>query len=164
MPQMRRLVVAELLRPHDALQLRVEVGEEVGVAEQHPVEENDVVDLHGAEDAQEASEERPEAEAPPDAVPHRQRRRPQEEELSLLQPDPSPSPEETLLQKERAQALRRALNALNRRDYQLFYRKYYYLQSTQRIADELGTTPRAVEGRLYRIRKKLQDQLGGEWK
>lgn len=94
----------------------------------------------------------------------RLRRRPQEEELSLLQPDPSPSPEETLLQKERAQALRRALNALNRRDYQLFYRKYYYLQSTQRIADELGTTPRAVEGRLYRIRKKLQDQLGGEWK
>ena len=80
MPQVRRLVVAELLRPHDALQLRVEVGEEIGVAEQHPVEENDVVDLHGAEDAQEPPEERPEAEAPPDAVPHRQRRRPQEEE------------------------------------------------------------------------------------
>ena len=90
-------------------------------------------------------------------------RRPQAEELSPHHPDPAPGPEEALLQKERAQALARALNALNRKDYQLFYRKYYYLQSTQRIADELGTTPRAVEGRLYRIRKKLQTQLGGEW-
>lgn len=94
----------------------------------------------------------------------RKGRRPQEEELSPLQPDPAPSPEESLLQKERAQALSKALNSLSRKDYQLFYRKYYYLQSTQRIADELGTTPRAVEGRLYRIRKELQKQLGGEWK
>ena len=31
-----------------------------------------------------------------------------------------------------------------------------------RIAAELGTTPRAVEGRLYRIRKRLQEQLGGD--
>ena len=92
----------------------------------------------------------------------RLRRRPQTEELSPRHPDPSPSPEEALLRKERAQALARALNTLSRGDYQLFYRKYYYLQSTQRIADELGTTPRAVEGRLYRIRKKLQQQLGGD--
>ena len=87
---------------------------------------------------------------------------PQTEELSPRHPDPSPSPEEALLRKERAQALARALNTLSRGDYQLFYRKYYYLQSTQHIADELGTTPRAVEGRLYRIRKKLQQQLGGD--
>ena len=88
-------------------------------------------------------------------------RQPQEEELSPRQPDPTPGPEEALLRKERSQALAKALNTLSRRDYQLFYRKYYYLQSIQRIADELGTTPRAVEGRLYRIRKHLQKQLGG---
>ena len=34
--------------------------------------------------------------------------------------------------------------------------------SIQQMAAELGTTARAVEGRLYRIRKKLQAQLGGE--
>lgn len=89
-------------------------------------------------------------------------RHPQPEELSPRHPDPAPGPEEALLQKERAQALKRALDTLSRGDRQLFYRKYYYLQSTQRIADELGTTPRAVEGRLYRIRKRLQRLLGGE--
>ena len=30
------------------------------------------------------------------------------------------------------------------------------------IAAELGLTPRAVEGRLYRIRKGLQNKLGGD--
>ena len=49
--------------------------------------------------------------------------------------------------------------ALNRL---LFYRKYYYLQPTKQIAAELGMTERAVEGRLYRLRKKLQKELGGE--
>ena len=83
-------------------------------------------------------------------------------ELSPETPDPAPGPEEAILRQERLQALKRALNALSRRDYDLFYRKYYYLQSTQRIADELGTTPKAVEGRLYRIRKRLQNQLGGD--
>ena len=35
-------------------------------------------------------------------------------------------------------------------------------RSYVRIAAELGATERAVEGRLYRIRKKLQKLLGGE--
>ena len=52
--------------------------------------------------------------------------------------------------------------SLSSRDRALFYRKYYYLQSTARIAAELGLTPRAVEGRLYRIRKGLQNKLGGD--
>ena len=77
-------------------------------------------------------------------------------------PDPAPGPEEQLLQKERIQALERALSALSARDRNLVYRKYYYLQSTARMAAELGLTERAVEGRLYRIRRKLQKQLGGE--
>lgn len=77
-------------------------------------------------------------------------------------PDPAPGPEEALLQKERAQALERALSALRPGDRRLFYRKYYYLQSTARIAAELGMTERAVEGKLYRIRKRLQKQLGGD--
>ena len=77
-------------------------------------------------------------------------------------PDPAPGPEEQLLQKERIQALERALNALSARDRNLVYRKYYYLQTTARMAAELGLTERAVEGKLYRIRRKLQKQLGGD--
>ena len=83
-------------------------------------------------------------------------------ELPEAHPDPAPGPEEHLLQKERIQALERALNTLSARDRNLVYRKYYYLQSTARMAAELGLTERAVEGRLYRIRRKLQKQLGGE--
>ena len=92
----------------------------------------------------------------------RQRRRQGTEELSNSHPDPAPGPEEQLLQKERVQALKRALNALSARDRNLVYRKYYYLQSTARMAAELGLTERAVEGKLYRIRRKLQKQLGGD--
>ena len=69
---------------------------------------------------------------------------------------------ERLLQQERRQALERALTALPQRDRLLFYRKYYYRQSTAQIAAELGTTERAVEGRLYRIKKALRKALGGD--
>lgn len=44
----------------------------------------------------------------------------------------------------------------------LFYRKYYYLQSIAQIASELGMTERAVEGKLYRLKKQLRKMLGGE--
>ena len=84
-------------------------------------------------------------------------------ELTSDIPDPAPGPEEQLLRAERAKILRQAISQLSTSDQQLFYRKYYYLQSTQRIASELSTSERAVEGRLYRIRKKLQKQLGGEY-
>lgn len=94
------------------------------------------------------------------AVDHlRSAQRHSAEALDETRPDPAPGPEEQLLRKERAE---RALASLSSRDRALFYRKYYYLQSTARIAAELGLTPRAVEGRLYRIRKGLQNKLGGD--
>ena len=37
----------------------------------------------------------------------------------------------------------------------LFYRYYYYGQSMKQIARETGCTVRSVEGRLYRLKKKL---------
>ena len=73
-----------------------------------------------------------------------------------------PTPEEAALQNELKDALTRAVNSLSSRDRMLFYRKYYYLQSTRQIAAELGMTERAVEGRLYRLRGRLQKILGGE--
>ena len=70
------------------------------------------------------------------------------EELSGDLPSAEPTPEERLLQQERRQALERALTALPQRDRLLFYRKYYYLQSTAQIAAELGVTERAVASLL----------------
>lgn len=84
------------------------------------------------------------------------------EELSPDLPSPQPTPEEELLRRERQEAVRRALYQLPDRDRRLFYRKYYYFQSTAQIAAELNLTERAVEGRLYRIKKRLRDRLGGD--
>lgn len=83
-------------------------------------------------------------------------------ELREDTPDPAPTPEERLLLAERRNALAKALKALSYSDRALFYRKYYYMQPMSQIAAELGMTERAAEGRLYRIRKKLRDYLGGE--
>ena len=77
--------------------------------------------------------------------------------------DPSEGPEQVLLRNELAVALNRALSQLSQRDRDIFLRKYYYYQSTAQIAAELGLTLRGAEGRLYRIRKRLQKDLGGEW-
>ena len=58
-------------------------------------------------------------------------------------------------------ALWAAVERLGRRDRELFLRKYYYYQPIAQIAAESGLTVRAVEGKLYRIRKHLQSELGG---
>lgn len=84
------------------------------------------------------------------------------EELTEQIPSPALTPEEDMLRQERANELYRALQELAPKEKALFYRKYYYLQSTAQIASELGMTERAVEGKLYRIRKRLRKQLGGD--
>ena len=71
-------------------------------------------------------------------------------------------PEEEALRKERVAALRKVLAGMKQEDRALIYRKYYYMQSTAQIAAELGQTQRAVEGRLYRLKKSLRGWLGGD--
>ena len=78
-------------------------------------------------------------------------------------PDPAPGPEAQVLRRESEAELRRAILELPPQDKLLFYRKYYYLQSTAQIAAELGTTVRAIEGRLYRLKKRLRTALGGAY-
>lgn len=68
----------------------------------------------------------------------------------------------TALNFQRSAAVHNALGRLSPGDRALFYRKYYYLQSTAQIAAELGMTERAVEGRLYRLKKRLRTMLGGD--
>lgn len=84
------------------------------------------------------------------------------EEIPENTPSSEPTPEEVIIQKERQSAVNHALRQLSPKDRMLFYRKYYYLQSTAQIASELGMTERAVEGKLYRLKKRLRKMLGGE--
>lgn len=83
-------------------------------------------------------------------------------EVDERTPSPEPGPEETVLRQERQAAVRSALERLSISDRALFYRKYYYRQPTAQIAAELGMSERAVEGRLYRLKKQLRRLLGGE--
>ena len=69
------------------------------------------------------------------------------------------NPEEAVQQQEVREMLRKALQILREGELQLFYRKYYYFQSTGQIAAELGLSCRSVEGKLYRIRMKLKKKL-----
>lgn len=84
------------------------------------------------------------------------------EEIASDIPSPEPNPEEQIIQQERQTAINRALQRLSPKDKILFYRKYYYFQSTTQIASEMGMTERGVEGKLYRIKKQLRKLLGGE--
>lgn len=74
---------------------------------------------------------------------------------------PEPECIDLLRRRERQEALRWAMKELRPLERQIFYRKYYYRQSTAQIAAELSLTERAVEGKLYRARQRLRKALGG---
>lgn len=77
-------------------------------------------------------------------------------------PTAEPSPEDLIVKKEIASKLRAAINLLSITDRAIIYRKYYYRQPIAQIAAELGVTERAIDGRLYRIKRRLRKELGGE--
>lgn len=81
------------------------------------------------------------------------------------QPEEPPevlTPEQEVLRRERAEQLRNIVSKLPDLDRKIFYRRYYYLQPISQITAELGLSQRAVEGRLYRLRKRLRQELGGD--
>jgi len=92
----------------------------------------------------------------------RRKNRHPENEIEEEMESTEPTPEEIVLREERQRELHRALDLLSQKERNLFYRKYYYLQSTEKIAAEMGMTIRSVEGKLYRIRKKLRKMMGGD--
>lgn len=74
----------------------------------------------------------------------------------------APSPEAEVEQKENFVRIISFVSTLTSSERNLFYRKFYYLQSTVQIAKETGKSERSVEGKLYRLRKKLKKKFGGE--
>lgn len=77
------------------------------------------------------------------------------EALSEDPPSPELTPEEVLLRQERQTPCKRRWGQLSAGERLLFYRKYYF-------ALELGLTERAVEGRLYRLKRQLRKLPGGD--
>lgn len=72
------------------------------------------------------------------------------------------NPEEELIKSETLRKLELIVQKLSPKDKMLFYRRFYYCQSVSQIAAETGMTQRAAEGRLYRLKKKIREELGGE--
>ena len=66
--------------------------------------------------------------------------------------------EDEVLMRERSGQIAHLIHNLSGKEQELFYRKYYYYQPVEQIAAELGMSLRSVEGKLYRLRKKLQKQ------
>lgn len=91
-----------------------------------------------------------------------QRRNSHEAELDPGAEDPAMGPEEALFRREASARLRKTMEGLRKEDLELFRRKYDQKQSTAQIAQELGMSVRAVEGRLRRIRRRLKSLLTEE--
>ncbi|MCC3376752.1 sigma-70 family RNA polymerase sigma factor [Cohnella sp. REN36] len=79
-------------------------------------------------------------------------------------PEPQ-APEDTeraVLRKAELECLVRAVDDLGALDRTLFYRAYFYYESQEAIARDLGLTRKAVENRLRRLRERLKTRLGTE--
>ena len=64
-----------------------------------------------------------------------------------------------MVEKERCEALARALGALPEEDREIFYRFYDLSQTTAQIADELHLNASTVRSRLMRGRETLRKLL-----
>jgi RNA polymerase sigma-70 factor, ECF subfamily len=74
-------------------------------------------------------------------------------------PDPSASPAESLMEKERGATVRSALDALPPNQKAVMILRHYEGLSYAEVAGVLGVTPKAVEGLISRARASLQARL-----
>ncbi|QNK58823.1 sigma-70 family RNA polymerase sigma factor [Paenibacillus sp. PAMC21692] len=70
------------------------------------------------------------------------------------------SVEENVITKEASAELLALVNALPEPDKSLFYRRYFFYESIEQISQGLNLTVKAVESRLYRLRKWFKVKLG----
>lgn len=82
--------------------------------------------------------------------------------LSENDPDTTPGPEDTALQRDRAEKLWKAVNNLSEPDRTLFIRHYYEGEKIDRIAQDLDMNPSTAKTRLHRGRKLLKSLLEKE--
>lgn len=70
------------------------------------------------------------------------------------------SVEETVISKAASAEMIALINALPEPDRTIFYRRYFYYESVEQISKGLKLTGKAVENRLYRLRKMFKAKLG----
>lgn len=70
--------------------------------------------------------------------------------------------EDTILRKETAAALNRFLASLSKDERKVFLCRYWYVNSLSDIAGRTGYSVGKVKSMLFRLRKRLGDQLAEE--
>jgi RNA polymerase sigma-70 factor (ECF subfamily) len=76
--------------------------------------------------------------------------------------DHSQSVEGQVFNQENMQQLNNIIGHLNKKDQELVIRKYFYLQSSKKIAAATKMTVTAVDSRLSRLRNKMKQELEKE--
>ncbi len=71
----------------------------------------------------------------------------------------APLPDEVLISRDAVEGLLAAVNALGVKDQEVILAFYFDDRSSEQIAAQLGTTAKAVEGRLRRARERLRKRL-----
>lgn len=77
-------------------------------------------------------------------------------------PDPGGSLEDAAQQRELSRRLQNAIDRMRPKDREIFFRHYYYVQTTGEIAAQMGLSPNVVRARLSRGRKILKKTLNRE--
>ena len=77
-------------------------------------------------------------------------------------PDPNGSLEEAAQQAELTKKIQTALNRMRPKDREIFFRYYYYVQTTEEIANQMGISTNVVRTRLSRGRNVLKRTLSKE--
>lgn len=83
-----------------------------------------------------------------------------DDEAVLLQPGDG-SAEEALLEQELRRRVLQAVRDLGEPDSTILLRKYFYLQPSKQIAEDLGLTVSNVDTRTHRALRKLRNLFGG---
>ena len=79
--------------------------------------------------------------------------------LQELTPGQEPEAADLLQARQRAEALREALDTLREPDREILVRRYYYDQKPRQIAQALALPVKQIENRLYRAKRLLRDRL-----
>lgn len=72
------------------------------------------------------------------------------------------SPEEAVMQEELRRQVQKAIHKMRPKDREIFLRHYYYLQTSEEIAEKMGIPASTVRSRLSRGRKILEKYLSKE--
>ena len=78
------------------------------------------------------------------------------EEIELVSPDRI---DNKIIDNEEKKNIILAINKLKEPDREIFYRRYFFYESIEKIAEHLGLTREAVDNRLCRGRKRIREVL-----